>query len=66
MDFNEIVRNVFRYNSEDQDNFTQPALFWRKTLTDPERNRLVSNIVDHLKNAEDFLQVTINPAFAVM
>ncbi|XP_054279446.1 catalase-like [Macrosteles quadrilineatus] len=51
-----VTGDVTRYNSEDQDNFTQPALFWSKTLTDPERARLVSNIVDHLKDAEDFLQ----------
>uniref|UniRef100_A0A1B6KS17 Catalase core domain-containing protein n=1 Tax=Graphocephala atropunctata TaxID=36148 RepID=A0A1B6KS17_9HEMI len=48
--------DVARYNSEDQDNFTQPALFWRKTLTEEERARLVNNIIDHLKNAEDSLQ----------
>ncbi|KAG8321152.1 hypothetical protein J6590_052531 [Homalodisca vitripennis] len=51
-----VSGEIARYNSEDQDNFTQPTLFWRKTLTEDERTRLVNNIVNHLKDAENFLQ----------
>jgi len=46
-----------RYNSGDEDNFSQPALFWRNVLKPDERDRLVQNIADHLKNAADFIQV---------
>lgn len=33
------------------DDFAQPAAFWRRVLTAPERARLVANIVGHLKDA---------------
>jgi catalase len=46
-----------RYNTGDDDNFSQPSIFWKKTLKPEERDRLVQNIVDHLKDAADFIQV---------
>jgi catalase len=46
-----------RYNSGDEDNFSQPALFWRNVLKPDERDRLVQNIADSLKDAADFIQV---------
>ncbi|XP_069696849.1 catalase-like [Periplaneta americana] len=49
--------DVARYNSSDDDNFSQPALFWKTVLKPDEKERLVSNIVNHLKNAADFIQV---------
>jgi hypothetical protein len=47
-----------RYNTGDDDNFSQPSIFWKKTLKPEERDRLVQNIVDHLKDAADFIQVS--------
>jgi len=48
--------DVMRYNTADDDNFTQPGIFWSQTLNDAERERLVSNIVGHLKDTTDFIQ----------
>ena len=47
----------FRYNSSDEDNFSQPTLFWRSVLKSDEKERMVDNIVRHLKNAARFIQV---------
>jgi catalase len=49
-----------RYNSGDEDNFSQPTLFWRNVLKPDERDRLVQNIADSLKDAADFIQVCFN------
>ncbi|KAL0276945.1 UNVERIFIED_CONTAM: hypothetical protein PYX00_004400 [Menopon gallinae] len=48
--------DVARYNSSDEDNFTQPNIFWSQVLNDEERERLVQNIADHLKDAASFIQ----------
>ncbi|PVD28719.1 hypothetical protein C0Q70_11313 [Pomacea canaliculata] len=48
--------DVTRYNTEDDDNFTQPGVFWNKVLSSEERARLVENIVDHLRLTLDFIQ----------
>lgn len=48
--------DVARYNADDEDNFGQVTLFWKKTLKPDERERLVENIVGHLKDAADFIQ----------
>ncbi|TOF88458.1 hypothetical protein CGJ15_24785 [Vibrio parahaemolyticus] len=45
-----------RYNSADDDNFTQAGIFYRKVLNDEDRQHLVENIANHLVNAQDFLQ----------
>ncbi|XP_071054089.1 catalase isoform X2 [Onthophagus taurus] len=45
-----------RYDTGDEDNFSQPRVFYQKTLNEQERERLVSNIVGNLKNAADFIQ----------
>lgn len=49
-----------RYNSGDEDNFSQPTLFWRNVLKPDERDRLVQNIAESLKDAADFIQVCFN------
>ncbi|XP_046606982.1 catalase isoform X1 [Neodiprion virginianus] len=49
-----VSGDVARYN-DDTDNFGQPALFWRNVLTKEERQRLVDNIVGHVKNASNFI-----------
>lgn len=51
-----IAGDVARYNTGDDDNFTQPGIFWREVLNNEERERLVSNIAGHLKDAADFIQ----------
>ncbi|GFG40105.1 hypothetical protein Cfor_09356, partial [Coptotermes formosanus] len=51
-----VTGDVARYNSGDEDNFSQPALFWRNVLKPDERDRLVQNIADNLKDAADFIQ----------
>lgn len=51
-----ISGDVARYNSADEDNFTQVGIFFREVLDDGERERLVDNIASHLCNAQTFLQ----------
>uniref|UniRef100_A0A6M2DT65 Catalase n=1 Tax=Xenopsylla cheopis TaxID=163159 RepID=A0A6M2DT65_XENCH len=51
-----ISGDVKRIDSGDEDNFSQPAIFWSKVLTPEERQRLVENIVGHLRNAAPFIQ----------
>jgi len=48
--------DVDRYNSHDDDNFTQPGNFYRKVLDDGGRARLADNIAGHLKDAKDFIR----------
>jgi len=45
-----------RYNTADDDNFSQVGKFWNNVLNADERQRLVDNIAGHLKNAQDFIQ----------
>ncbi|XP_023221327.1 catalase-like isoform X1 [Centruroides sculpturatus] len=45
-----------RYNSSDDDNFTQPGTFWNKVLNEEEKQRLVDNIVNHIVSAQVFIQ----------
>ncbi|GFY49532.1 catalase [Trichonephila inaurata madagascariensis] len=53
----EVSGDVDRWNSEDEDNFTQAKSFYRKTLTEAERGRLIKNLASNLLNAQEFLQV---------
>ena len=48
--------DVQRYDSADEDNFSQVDLFWTKTLKPDERKRLADNIAGHLRNAQPFIQ----------
>jgi catalase len=48
--------DVARYNSADDDNFTQTGIFWRKVLSEGERAELVDNISSHLCHAQEFIQ----------
>lgn len=48
--------DVARYNSGDEDNFTQPNLFWTNVLNAEEKQRLVDNIAGHLSGASEFIQ----------
>ena len=52
-----VSGDVARYNSADEDNFTQVGHFWSRVLSEEERRRLVENIAGHLKDAKEFIQV---------
>merc|ERR1712032_504869 len=51
-----VSGDVARWNSADEDNFTQAGIFYNKTLNEAERFRLCDNIASHLCNAQGFLQ----------
>eukprot|EP01102_Stenamoeba_stenopodia_P013471 TRINITY_DN437_c0_g1_i1.p1 TRINITY_DN437_c0_g1~~TRINITY_DN437_c0_g1_i1.p1 ORF type:complete len:525 (-),score=128.57 TRINITY_DN437_c0_g1_i1:107-1681(-) len=51
-----VSGDVARYNTADDDNFTQVGTFWRKVLKPEERDRLARNIAGHLKDAKPFIQ----------
>lgn len=51
-----VSGDVARYNSGDEDNFTQVGNFFRQTLDKEERERLVDNMASHLCNAQNFIQ----------
>lgn len=51
-----VTGDVKKYNSRDEDNYSQVTTFWLKVLTKAERQRLVENIAGHLKDAQPFLQ----------
>ncbi|XP_026681853.1 catalase-like, partial [Diaphorina citri] len=55
-----VSGDVARYNSSDEDNFSQCTMFWN-ILSQDERDRLVDNIVGALKNANDLIQVSKTP-----
>lgn len=48
--------DVKRYNTADDDNFSQVTTFWTKVLTEEEKIRLTQNIAGHLKDASEFIQ----------
>ena len=45
-----------RYDSSNEDNYSQVGIFWRRVLKEDERERLIQNMSSHLVNAADFLQ----------
>ena len=49
--------DVGRFNSADEDNFTQVGVFYNKVLGPQEKFRLCDNIASHLCNAQPFIQV---------
>lgn len=51
-----VSGEVYRFDSGDEDNFSQPTIFWNTVLDDAARKRLVSNIAGHLVNAQPFIQ----------
>lgn len=48
--------DVQRYETGDEDNFTQVGVFFRKVLSQQERERLTDNIAGSLSQAQDFIQ----------
>uniref|UniRef100_A0A914HW77 Catalase core domain-containing protein n=1 Tax=Globodera rostochiensis TaxID=31243 RepID=A0A914HW77_GLORO len=51
-----ISGDVERYNTGDDDNYAQPALFWEKVLDEDHRKRLVSNLGGSLKMTSQSVQ----------
>lgn len=50
----------FRFDEEaNDDDFIQPCQFWTKVLKDDEKERLVKNLVESLKDVSEFIQVKI-------
>lgn len=47
---------VYRFDSGDEDNFSQATIFWNTVLDAAARKRLVDNISGHLVNAQGFIQ----------
>lgn len=57
MEFRQPLRGeVYRYDSSEDDNFSQAAVFWNNVLGREERERLVANLAGHLKQAKTFIQ----------
>lgn len=50
-----VFRNC-RYDSGDEDNFSQPRIFYTRVLDEGARTRLINNIVGHMSGAASFLQ----------
>jgi len=68
-----VSGDVQRYNSADDDNFSQVDIFWKKVLGPDERARLVKNIAGHLRNASPAIRQRaignfgqVNPEFGNM
>ncbi|XP_070543216.1 catalase-like [Ptychodera flava] len=51
-----VSGDVQRYNTADDDNFTQVGNFWRNVLSEYDREHLIKNIAGHLKDAQEFIQ----------
>lgn len=45
-----------RYETGDDDNYSQPRTFWTKVLDSSHRQRLVSNVCDNLSGANHEIQ----------
>jgi len=50
-----VSGDVDRYNPEDEDDFGQVTIFWRKILDEAAKQRLVQNMVASLHGASPFI-----------
>jgi catalase len=48
--------DITRFETGDEDNFTQAGLFYRNVLDDAAKERLTDNIANNLVNAQEFIQ----------
>lgn len=51
-----ITGDAKRYDTGDEDNFSQCGLFWRNVLNEQDKKNLVSNMSGHMSAAAEFLQ----------
>ena len=58
--------DVARYETGDEDNFSQCGMFFRKVLSSEERERLTSNIAGNLAGAQEFIQKRAIANFAAV
>ena len=56
LSFLQTTGDAKRFNTANDDNFSQVGTFWRKVLSEEEKTRLVQNIAGHLKDATEFIQ----------
>lgn len=47
---------ICRYDNVDEDNFSQPRIFYTKVLDKAAQERMIKNIVGNLVKASDFIQ----------
>ena len=52
----QLEGDIARHDAADDDNFSQPKIFWEKVLTDDQRERLIENVAGHLSKAQLSLQ----------
>jgi len=50
-----VSGDVDRHEPQDEDDFGQATTFWKKTLDEPAKQRLVQNLVGSLRNASVFI-----------
>lgn len=53
-----------RFQSGDDDNFSQPKLFWRDVLNEQEKSDLISNMAGHMKDAQESIRARAIANFA--
>ncbi|XP_044737518.1 catalase-like isoform X2 [Chrysoperla carnea] len=51
-----VSGDVYRYDSGDEDNYSQPRIFYQKVLDEAARERLINNIADHCSRSAKFIQ----------
>jgi len=51
-----LTGDAKRYDSGNEDNFTQVGLFWNNVLNEQARNNLIENMSSHLIDAAEFIQ----------
>jgi catalase len=61
-----VNTEVKKYESGDDDNFTQCGIFFRKVLKEDEKDRLTTNIAGSLAGAYDFIQKRAIANFAAV
>ncbi|KAE9554279.1 hypothetical protein FO519_002513 [Halicephalobus sp. NKZ332] len=59
----ELHGHATRHDAFDDDNYSQPTLFWTKVLDEGGRHRLVENIVGHVKNCYPDIQERVVEVF---
>jgi len=51
-----VTGDAKRYDTGNEDNFSQCGVFWRNVLDEGAKSRLIENISSHLINAAEFIQ----------
>jgi len=51
-----VSGETHRYQSGDEDNFSQPRIFWNKVLDEKEKTDLVNNLAGHMKDAQESIR----------